>query len=60
VTQILQTRYPEVDEHDGTAPPSLDLLRVLDEVEQAIAPREVLPQRHTPAPTRTPRPFAYD
>ena len=58
MTQVLQTHCPEMDEDGGTAPPSLDLLRVLDEVEQAIAPREVLPQRRMPAPT--PRPFAYD
>ncbi len=60
MTQALQTRPPGMVEPDAALPPSLDLIRVLDEVDQASAPREEAPRRLMPAPTRPPRPFAYD
>lgn len=60
MTQALQTRSPWMVAPDATLPPSLDLIRVLDEVEQASAPREEAPRRPTPAPMRPPRPLAYD
>ena len=60
MTQTMQKLRSDMAERDDVSTPALSLARVLDEAEQDALPREQTPQRPTPAPARTPRPFAYD
>jgi len=55
----LQEPSPDVAAWEDTPALSQHLRRVLEEAEQALAPRQE-PPRPTPATMRVPRPFAYD
>ena len=60
MTRVLYTPGAEATERDDVPTPSAYLEQMVAEVEQALAPRQEPPQRVTPAPVQTPRPFTHD
>ena len=60
MTRVAYTPDTEVTAWDEVPTPSAYLEQMVAEVEQALAPRQEPPQRVTPAPVHTPRPFTHD
>lgn len=60
MTRTLYEPRTGAAEADDASTPSAHLSRVLEEVEQAMAPREEAPQHPIPATTRPLRLFASD
>lgn len=60
MTQALRAYERSVNDRGNEVKPSPYLIRVLDDVEKVVTPREKPVRRPAAAIRPTPRPFAYD
>ena len=60
MTRVLSVPHTDVIGWDNALQPSLDLVRVLDDVERVLDPSPEPPTRPKPVAGHAPRPFAYD